>query len=475
MHDSNLSLPPIFLRRLEDLLDDEYIPFGKVYSRPATTGLRLNTLKIDNPNSLIDASINAGLQSFNTLQQVSWCQAGYFAYEDIQAGKHPYHAAGLYYLQDPSAMAVAEILAPQPGERVLDISAAPGGKSTHLATLMNNQGLLVANEIHPRRVWELAENLERCGVTNAAILNETPENLAAHFDAYFDRVLVDAPCSGEGMFRKSAAARQGWSPELVRSCAIRQSVILNEAVKMVCPGGWLAYSTCTFNPQENEAVIAALLQASPEFELVEIVHREGFSPGRPEWVTGGPAALLHCVRMWPHLAPGEGHFVALLQKSRMADQVYSGFVRTKSSKLDQDKFSTFSAFCQAALKRTFTTERLALVGSYLYQLPPGLPGLEGLKVIHPGWWLGTFKTDRFEPSHALALGLRAEDANQALNFGPGSPEILTYLHGGTLASTGENGWVLVCVDGFPLGWGKRSHGVVKNYYPKGLRSLAWRD
>ena len=223
MHDSAHSIPLRFLQRIEELLDDEFLPFGRIYSYPAITGLRLNTLKIDDPDRFIDDSINAGSQSFKKLQKVIWCQTGYFSREDIQAGKHPYHAAGLYYIQDPSAMAVAEILAPEPGERVLDLSAAPGGKTTHLAALMANQGLLVANEIHPRRVWELAENLERCGVTNAVVLNETPQRLAVKFDAYFDRVLVDAPCSGEGMFRKSAAARQDWSPELVRSCAIRQS------------------------------------------------------------------------------------------------------------------------------------------------------------------------------------------------------------------------------------------------------------
>ena len=194
----------------------------------------------------------------------------------IEPGKHPYHAAGLYYLQDPSAMAVAELLDPQPGERVLDLAAAPGGKATHIAAKMQGQGLLVANEIHPKRAWELAGNLERWGAINVAITNETPERLAERFEDFFDRVLVDAPCSGEGMLRKGEAARVEWAPELVHGCALRQTTILEQAARLVRPGGRLVYSTCTFNPEENEGTVARFLDTHPEFELIEPSRRPGF-------------------------------------------------------------------------------------------------------------------------------------------------------------------------------------------------------
>jgi NOL1/NOP2/sun family putative RNA methylase len=453
-------LPDAYLSRMESLLAKEYPAFAKGYDRLPVQGLRLNTLKVSN---LPTAWANW------KLKQLSWCPSGALIQLDSNPGKHPYHAAGLYYLQEPSAMAVAETMSPQPGERILDLCAAPGGKTTHLAALMGDQGLLVANEIHRQRVWELAENLERCGVTNATILNETPARLATHFGAYFDRVLVDAPCSGEGMFRKSAAARQDWSPELVQSCAIRQSAILDEAVKMVRPGGWLAYSTCTFNPQENEGVIARLLGEHPELEIVEIPQQEGFSAGRPEWVPSGPGSLARCVRLWPHLAPGEGHFVALLQKSKKVSQFSADDVGAKLRKMEPINRKNFDDFCRAELNISFAPERLTQVGSYLYRLPENLPDLGGLKVIHPGWWLGSLKKERFEPSHALALGIHAREARQTLDFAAHSTEIASYLHGETLASPGENGWVLVCVDGYPLGWGKRSQGIVKNNYPHGLR------
>lgn len=472
MPNPDIPLPIDFLPRFEKLLGDEFFSFSEIYTHSANIGLRVNPLKIEAPDRLVgNVGLNA-LQGFQNFQPVRWCKTGYYTSAEIQAGKHPYHAAGLYYLQDPSAMAVAEILAPQPGERVLDLSAAPGGKTTHLAALMGNQGVLVANEIHSRRVWELAENLERCGVTNCAITNEPPEKLAGHFGAYFDRVLVDAPCSGEGMFRKSAAARHDWSPELVRSCAIRQSAILDEAVKLVRPGGWLAYSTCTFNPQENEAVIARLLQAHPEFELAEVGPQPGFSPGRPDWVPGCPFPLARCVRLWPHLAPGEGHFVALLQKSNPISDSGSDNGYRKFRKIDSQALNSFTSFCLSTLKVGFVPERLAQVGAYIYQLPQALPDLGRLKVIHPGWWLGTLKTNRFEPSHALALGLHAADVRNILDFRADSKEVAAYLRGETLVNHGENAWVLICVDGYPLGWGKRSQGVVKNAYPKGLRSLA---
>jgi 16S rRNA C967 or C1407 C5-methylase (RsmB/RsmF family) len=244
------TLPPTFLLRMQKLLGSEYAAFLASYQQTPVTGLRLNTLKLS----------KAAWETLTPypLSPVPWCPAGSVIAPTISGpypippGKHPYHAAGLYYLQDPSAMGAAELLAPQPGERVLDLAAAPGGKTTHLAALMADEGILVANEIHPQRTWDLAENLERCGVRHAAILNEPPARLAEHFGPFFDRVLLDAPCSGEGMFRKNPIARQEWKPGLVASCALRQAEILAHAASLVRPGGWLAYTTCTFAPEENE-------------------------------------------------------------------------------------------------------------------------------------------------------------------------------------------------------------------------------
>jgi len=480
-----LPIPAKFLERMHHLLGDEFTPFLAHYNQPASVGLRVNTLK------LLPEAFQA-LSPF-ALAPIPWCPAGFESCSAIsvidtaQPGKHPYHAAGLYYLQEPSAMAVAEVLDPQPGDSVLDLSAAPGGKATHLSALMQNEGLLVANEIHPRRAWELAENLERWGARNAAITSATPRQLADHFGEFFDKVLVDAPCSGEGMFRKSEAARREWSPELVQSCAIRQSAILGQAAHLVRPGGKLAYSTCTFAPEENECVIASFLDKHPEFELLAAPVKPGFSPGRPEWVELGHSLpeLRNTVRLWPHLATGEGHFIALLRKK--GTPVRENLPARRPAPISRSIFRHLQDFCHANLAgdhpllalegqscaRSLTnvaiSAHLSVSGSYLYVLPSGLPDLTGLKVIHPGWWLGTVKKDRFEPSHALALALKASQARRTLKLEQDDSQVLPYLSGATLDNQGEEGWVLVTVGDFPLGWGKRVQGRVKNYYPHGLR------
>lgn len=476
-------LPEPFLKRMQRLLDEEYHAFLNSYRSPATTGLRVNTLKVS-PEAFLT------LAPFH-LTPLPWPVPGFLVPNDAQPGRHPYHAAGLYYLQDPSAMTVAYLLAPQPGERVLDLAAAPGGKATHIAALMQNQGVLVCNEIHPRRVWDLAGNLERWGARNVIITNETPERLASQLGEFFDRVLVDAPCSGEGMFRKSNVARREWTPELVRGCALRQSAILNEAARMVRPGGLLVYATCTFAPEENEGVVTRFLRAHPEFELKEPAWAPGFAPGRPDWVDESlphdPAAhnvtaneeehaprsrgwipeLQRTVRLWPHRAPGEGHFVALLRRAETGTVHLHAMWRPRDAPGHARRL--YESFCQAHLVEPPATERLALVGSYLYQWPAGAPNLERLRVVHPGWWLGALKKNRFEPSHALALSLTVTDARQVINLAPNSAEVLAYLRGETLRVAGDDGWVIIAVNGYPLGWGKRARGNVKNHYPRGLR------
>ncbi|HEX7974488.1 MAG TPA: RsmF rRNA methyltransferase first C-terminal domain-containing protein [Anaerolineales bacterium] len=476
------ALPPAFLERMQRLLGNEYPEFFDSYAQPPTSGLRVNSLKLS-------AQDFQSLSPFS-LQPVPWCPAGFMIGGQPAAagypapGKHHYHAAGLYYLQDPSAMAAAELLAPQPGERVLDLSAAPGGKATHLAALLQQQGLLIANEVHPRRVWELAENLERWGVRNVVITNENPERLAGPWKGFFDRVLLDAPCSGEGMFRKSEVARLEWSPELVESCAVRQMRILNAAARMVRSGGLLVYSTCTFSPQEDEAVIARFMVDSWEaeglkFEVVQAPQLPGFAPGRPDWAEDPNSTvpgLEGTARLWPHHLAGEGHFVAVLRRVDFtgADEkqpVAAARPRASSSgsSLPRQALQLYLDFCQENLNRVPAEDGLHLEGSYLYHLPQGLPDLVGLHVIHPGWWLGEIKKGRFEPSQALAMGLTAADARRMVRLDAASQEAAAYVRGETLESPGEDGWALVTVDGFPIGWGKRVQGRIKNYYPHGLR------
>jgi NOL1/NOP2/sun family putative RNA methylase len=475
MHRKNLlELPPAFLLKMAQLLGDEYDEFVSSLQQLPLVGLRVNTLKI--------SAEEFTQRSQYSLSPIPWCSCGFLVNEQkletrsILPGKHPYHTAGVYYLQEPSAMAAAESLSPLPGEKVLDLAAAPGGKATHLASLMKNTGVMVANEIHPRRVWDLAENLERCGITNAIVTNETPQRLADHFGEYFDRVMLDAPCSGEGMFRKSDIARKEWKPDLPSSCAVRQTSIIEQASRMVKPGGSLAYTTCTFSPEENEDVIAGFLQLHPEFQLCSDIQLPGLLPAHPEWI-GFPisADLSQAKRIWPHRCPGEGHFIAILRKDGSTEKNKLSTKRIKhterSSRSKNRPFfqSLMDEFYRSSLNQQFFAEQLSLKGSYIYQIPEETPILAGLKVIHPGWWLGTIQKDRLIPSHALAMGIHSTIALQTIPLQWDDERVPAYLAGESFSFPGENGWVIITVDGFPIGWGKRVQHIIKNYYPHGLR------
>ena len=482
-------IPPRFLERMESLLGGEYESFARALDELPKSGLRVNTLKIS-PEEF------KGISALALGERVDWCPSAFhLTPSEISPGLHPHHLAGLYYLQDPSAMAPAELLAPRPGERVLDLAAAPGGKATHLAAMMRGQGLLVANEIKTRRVGHLAQNLERWGAANVVITNESPEALADHFGPFFDRVLLDAPCSGEGMFRKDMGARADWSPEMVAGCALRQSAIVRVAAKLVRPGGYLLYSTCTFAPEENEAVIAGLLRATTarngmQFQVMELPLNKGFSRGRPEWITptGGRAdgaqgmgnnsalpadsavkSLEGAVRLFPHRMQGEGHFACLLQRVPSADQ------RMEEPKLRSDRLPVPSKqqagfwrnFAAEALVVGLPDERLRVVGDRLYMVPHEIPDPGRLRIVHPGVWLGKLKMDRFEPAHPLALFLHRGQARQTVELAAGDPRLAAYLRGESFAAEGPPGWTLVTVDGFPLGWGKCVQGVLKNHLPRG--------
>jgi len=448
-----VNLPREFQERMQHLLRQEYEAFIESYHREQVQALRVNTLKIT------EEELQA-ISSFE-LRQIPWVQSGFYYAGQDRPGKHPYHEAGLYYIQEPSAMAVGELADARPGEYVLDLCAAPGGKTTHLAASMQGQGLLVSNEIHPTRAKILASNVERMGFTNTVVTNETPEKLAKYFPGFFDRIVVDAPCSGEGMFRKEAQALEHWSMENVNMCARRQQAILEEAAIMLRPGGTLIYSTCTFAPEENEGSMGRFLEKHPEFSVKKVTAYEGFAPGHPEWSDAHPE-IRDTFRLWPHKLEGEGHYVAVLQKYGERNP-REGLWKLPSA--DPAVLKLYEVFVQQNLQGTLDGIPI-LFGEQLYLLPHAIP-LKGLKVLRLGLHLGTIKKNRFEPAHALALALRAEEAQRCCNLSIEQAE--AYLRGETLNINGEKGWILVLVNGYSLGWGKQSSGILKNHYPKGLR------
>ncbi|WP_153126391.1 RsmF rRNA methyltransferase first C-terminal domain-containing protein [Peribacillus tepidiphilus] len=452
-----MDLPKDFIVKMKGLLKDEYEAFIKSYGENKSQGLRVNTLKV---------SIDEFLEiSPFTLEKIPWVKEGFFYKDEERPGKHPYHEAGLYYIQEPSAMAVGEMMDPQPGEKVLDLCAAPGGKTTHIAARMKQQGFLLTNEIHPARAKILSQNVERMGIKNAVVTNETPDRLAQRFPSYFDRILVDAPCSGEGMFRKDPQACAEWSLENVEMCAIRQIDILKHAANMLRPGGRLVYSTCTFSPEENEGVISQFLMLDSRFEIEEVQVYEGFGKGRADWISDGAANIDRTIRIWPHQVKGEGHYIAVLRKTEGEETTKRKYAETVK---DQKLLKDYLQFAKETLQEIPKGEYV-LFGDQLYMIPKEMLSLNNLKVLRAGWHLGTIKKNRFEPSHALALSLKGAEVKNKWNLEKDSPELMAYLRGESLTAEGPKGWYLVEVDGYSIGWGKLVNGVLKNHYPKGLR------
>ena len=473
-------LPKAFCEKMKALLGEEYEAFLASLDRPRAVGLRLNPLKLchsEQSEESVSTIVNSQLSIFN-LTPVPWEPMGFSYDPETRPGLHPWHAAGAYYLQEPSAMAPAALLDPQPGEWVLDLCAAPGGKSTQLAGRMLGKGLLVCNEIHPKRAAILASNLERLGVANALVLNEHPARLAERFPAAFDRILVDAPCSGEGMFRKHDAAWADWSPETVAMCARRQAEILDSAAAMLRPGGRLVYSTCTFSPEENEGSVANFLERNPEF-YVEEIKAPWFAPGRPEWADRNPA-LARCFRLWPHRLKGEGHFAAVLRKGfpvgagvpdgpQLSETGTFGASRTPPPTNRRKETPTLPKPVAALLEELgvrLPAGKPLLFGDRVFWVPPETPALSGLKVLRPGLELAELRRELAVPAHALALWCREAASVHALSAS--EPACAAYLRGETLP-TQCTGWTLVTADGLSLGWGKGVKGTLKNHYPKGLR------
>lgn len=454
-------LPQAFLERMERMLGDEYPAFLESYEKERYQALRVNPLKADREDFLQKAPF--------TLRTVAWEPNGFYYDKDDAPGKHPYHASGVYYIQEPSAMAPAAYLDAQPGERILDLCAAPGGKSTQIAAAMRGEGLLISNEIHPARAKILSENIERMGIRNAMVTNESPQSLAKVFEAYFDRIMVDAPCSGEGMFRKNADACDEWSPENVAICAQRQAEILECAASMLRPGGRMVYSTCTFAPEENEGTISRFLEKHPEFSIVDVPHYETMSEGVAAWTDAPQPGLERTIRLFPHHVDGEGHYLAVLGKAGSVSDNYEGYcARGPEKGIPERDAKEYLDFAKDTL-RVKPEGKLIRFGEQLYLAPEEMPATKGLKVLRPGLHLGTMKKNRFEPSHALALALRPEDVLHSYDMEGESREVRMYLNGQTLQEDGEKGWYLMTVDGYSIGWGKLAGGMIKNHYPKGLR------
>lgn len=455
-------LPDAFINKYQRLLGDEAPAFLASFDQPSTGGFRVNPAKAA-PTATLERAVG----------KVEYVPTGYRGPVD---GKSLDHVAGAIYSQEPSAMYVGEVVAPQPGERVLDLCAAPGGKTTHLVAKMKDQGLLVANEIFRKRALVLAENLERWGTAQTVVTNESPADLEKHFPQFFDRILVDAPCSGEGMFRKEPAGIEYWTPDYPAECANRQRKILASALRMLKPGGTLVYSTCTFAPEEDEQNAAWLLATYPGLTMVPIKKYPGMDDGRPEWADGNPD-LAKAVRLFPHHIAGEGHFIAKFQlaatgsEPAVSRQAKKKKKHRKSHQQDgvtKEQRQFFSDFCQWFMP-DYQPHQLLTYGDQLYDLPAEMSSVEGLTALRPGLHLGTFKKRRFEPALALALAIDPAVTTRRIDLS--TEQWRSYVHGDVLSGSAElsNGWYLLTCQGFNVGFGKLVNGTVKNFYPKGLR------
>ena len=460
-----MNLPIEFEKKMKAFLGDEWDDFLYSYDNNRFQALRFNTLKVQSPEERMRILKTLKISSD---KKVSWANEAYYFDENVRPGKHPYHEMGLYYIQEPSAMSAAALLAPKPGMRVLDLCAAPGGKSTQLATYLGDSGLLVSNEINTQRSRILSQNIERMGIKNAIVTNEDSFVLASHFPGFFNAIQVDAPCSGEGMFRKLPEAIEQWSMENVAICAARQKEILDNAAVMLKPGGMIVYSTCTFSKEENEDVIEYFLERYPDFTLEEME------------------------RFWPHKVDGEGHFVAKLVRRGCVDTDLKADRKTQKNKnsknrknetkpaLTKENMKLLSEFLDETISEDMAAwiknSRLVMFGEQLYRLPDMEVDIKGLKVQRAGLHIGEFKKQRFEPSHSLALALKLSEAKNVVKLTWDDPQTTGFFNGQSVMLSDEQtaeckkGWALVCVDGYPAGWGKVNGAQVKNHYPKGLRN-----
>lgn len=461
-----MKLPQEFKDKMKKILRNEYDEFIDALDKDRYYGLRVNTLKISVKDFL-------KISPFE-LEPVLWTNDGFYYNKCDSPGKDPYYYAGLYYIQEPSAMLPGSVIAAKEGERILDLCAAPGGKSAQILAGLRGKGLLVSNDISPKRVKALVKNVELVGARNVVVTNDTPNNLATCFEEYFDKILVDAPCSGEGMFRKDRDAVRSYSKYKNEECSNMQIDILRQAHKMLKKGGELVYSTCTFDPLENEMMIDKFISEYDEYEILKIDRVDGIEGARKEFYKGDKD-IENAVRLWPHKVRGEGHFVALLKKKEVSlnTQVVRTYVGddVEYINLDKGQIQVFEEFQRMNLNINIEGE-IYKRGSSLYKIPEGLPSLDGINVVKYGWYLGDFKNSKFEPSNSLIISLDKDDIKNTVSLSYNSSELIKYLKGETLLREGkDNGYVGVLLDGFTLGWAKQQEYILKNLYPKGWRKI----
>lgn len=519
------SLPASFLDKMKKMLRDDYDNFMSSYELQSNHGLRINELKLSPEEWLALTPLK------EKVEPIPWTSNAFYYEEEERPGKHPHYNAGLYYIQEPSAMVPVELLDVQPGQRVLDLCAAPGGKSTQIASKLQGQGVLITNDIAAERTKVLAKNIAMAGVRNAIVLNEHPQKIAEKFPQWFDRILIDAPCSGEGMFRKHDEMIAKWEHYSVEKCSLMQRDILQEAASMVAPGGKIVYSTCTFSPEEDEQQIASFIASHPEFHVQFIEENWGWKHGSSEWLDDDTSCFLSneqlhsidgTIRVWPHLTKGEGHFIAVLERDgepRAAASIATGarklvwpseqgqMTKTacKSAKqkekrnmmpakqLDKKQLKSnqkqgagieqiWQQFYDQALDLSLHADQnIVLHGERLYMQPLDVPSLKGLKVVRAGWYIGEVKYDKLHPSQALAMGLTKHESLRVLLLSSDSEEIERYLKGETIfvnedqleirAGVKRNGITLVCADGYPVGFGKLVDGMLKNELAIGWRRI----
>ncbi len=453
------SLPIEFENKMKELLKEDFEAFLNGFESDSLSGVRFNRLKTD-------ASGFTGAVPFS-IDRIPWIDNGYYYPDDERPAKHPYYYAGLYYIQEPSAMTPANVLPVEPGDKVLDICAAPGGKSTELAAKLNGTGVLFSNDISNSRAKALLKNLELFGAGNIVVMSEAPGKLTERFRGYFDKILIDAPCSGEGMFRKSPAIMKNWEQYGTEYYNKLQLEIVSQVVPMLKPGGMMVYSTCTFDKDEDEGTLEYILNAFRDMHVIapELKY-DGFDHGHPEFIGSSHEEIKNAIRIWPHKMKGEGHFIALLKKDESSEECPVMFDH-KNCKVPPEAKEFLDT-----LKCPIAYDRLELKDNRLYMLPPEIPDLSGLRIMRKGLLLGELEKNRFEPSQALAMYLKQEDYPNTCSFKADSPEVIKYLKCETVECDDvKDGFVLVCADSYPLGWAKSKNGILKNRYLPGWRMM----
>ncbi len=444
-----MKLPENYLIEMKDLLKDEYDAYLKAMEEPSVNSLRINTRKIS-----VDDFLK--ISPFS-LTPVPWCSNGFYYDASERPGTHPYYYAGLYYIQEASAMAPASLLPIDQGDIILDACAAPGGKSTAIASKMDETNLLISNDISASRQNATLKNMERFGVTNAYVISDDLSRMAKKYEGFFDKILIDAPCSGEGMFRKDPSLINSWIEKGSDSYVPVQKEITSSCLTMLKEGGIMVYSTCTFSIKEDEEIIQHLMNLDSSLTLLEM-HQEGFEKGKVQ-------GYENCMRLFPHKLKGEGHFVAVMQKGNASKAMHR---KEKLHSFHQLDFDNFLHQVTKPLDHGY----FKYIKDKIYWIPDTVFDTSNIRVLRSGLCMGTMKKDRFEPSQHLAFALKDTEFKNVLSLSVNDPRVEKYLRGETIPYEGKDtGWVLVCLDKYPLGFGKIQNHTIKNKLEKGFRKL----